>query len=74
MKEMYKKAKVILIKLRKEVKKYVDRNRKETVESKVRDRVLLSMKNLMWQIINRKTKKLIEKFVKPYKYQRMWWS
>jgi len=74
MKEMYKKAKVILIKLQKEVKKYVDRNRKETVESKVRDRVLLSMKNLMWQMINRKTKKLIEKFVKPYKYQRMWWS
>ena len=71
---MYKKAKVILIKLQKEVKKYVDRNRKETVESKVRDRVLLSMKNLMWQMINRKTKKLIEKFVKPYKYQRMWWS
>jgi len=37
--------------------------------------MLLSIKNLVWQIRNRETKKLIKKFVGPYKlYQKMWWS
>lgn len=48
------------------MKRYSDRNRKETVEYKVRDRMLLSMKNLIWQIRNRETKKLIERSIKLY--------
>ena len=48
MKEMYKEAKAVLRKLQEEMKRYSDRNRKETVEYKVRDRMLLSMKNLIW--------------------------
>ena len=34
-------------------KKYTNRNRKKTIEYKVGNRVLLSIKNLMWQIRNR---------------------
>jgi len=47
------------------MKKYGDRNIKEVVEYKVGNKLLLSTKNLMWQMRNKKTKKLIEKFVGP---------
>ena len=46
-KKIYKEAKVILKKLQKKMKKYVDKNRKEAVEYKVEDRVLLSTKDLI---------------------------
>ena len=46
-------------------------NRKEVVEYKVRDKVLLSTKDLMWQMENRETKKLMEKFVEPYKIKKI---
>ena len=46
MKEIYKKAKVALKKLQDEIKIYIDRNRKEAVEYKIGDRVLLSTKDL----------------------------
>ena len=46
MKEIYEKAKVALKKLQNEIKKYIDRNRKEAVEYKIGDRVLLSTKDL----------------------------
>jgi len=49
------------------MKKYTNRNKKEVVEYKVEDKVLLSTKDLTWQIRNRETKKLTEKFVEPYK-------
>jgi len=48
MKEMYKEAKAVLKKSQEEMKRYSDRNRKKTVEYKVEDRMLLSMKNLIW--------------------------
>ena len=32
---------------------------------------MLSTKNLMWQIRNRETKKLIKKFVEPYKIKKI---
>ena len=57
-KEMYKEAKTVL-------KKHTDRNRKKAVEYKVGDRVLLSTKDLIWQMRNREIKKLMEKFVEP---------
>jgi len=41
MKEMHEKAKAVL-------KKYADGNRKEIVEYKIEDKVLLSTKDLMW--------------------------
>ena len=61
------------------MKRYADRNRKETVEYKVEDKVLLSIKDLTQQMRNRETKKLMEKFMRPYKikkklYQKIQWS
>ena len=32
---------------------------------------MLSTKNLIWQIKNKETKKLIEKFVEPYKIKKI---
>ena len=71
MKEIYKKVKTALKKLQKETKRYADRNRKKTVEYKVEDRILLSTKNLVWQMRNRKMKKLIKKFVRSYKIKKI---
>ena len=70
-KKIYKETKVALTKLQKEIKIYMDRNRKEAVEYKVGDKVLLSTKDLMWQIRNRETKKLTEKFVGLYKIKKI---
>jgi len=70
-KKMYEKAKVTLKKSQKKMKKYTDMNRKEAVEYIVGDIILLSTKNLIWQIRNRKIKKLIEKFVRSYKIKKI---
>ena len=53
------------------MKKYMNINRKEVVEYKVRDKVLLSTKNLMLQMRNREIKKLMEEFVGPYKIKKI---
>jgi len=66
-KEMHKEVKIALIKSQKEMKIYIDRNRKEAREYKVGDRVLLSMKDLVWKMRNRKTKK----FVRSYKIKKI---
>ena len=66
MKEIHEEVKAVL-----KIKKYVDRNKKVVVEYKVGDRVLLSTKNLTWQMRNRMTKKLKKKFIKPYKIKKI---
>ena len=71
MKEIHEKVKVALRKSQEEMKKYVDKNRKEVVEYKVGDRVLLSTKDLTWEMRNRETKKLTEMFVGPYKIKKI---
>ena len=48
----------------------MDRNRKKTVKYRVRDKALLSIKDLMWQMRNIETKKLTEKLLKPYKIKK----
>ena len=45
-KKVYEKAKMMLVELQEKMKKYADRNRKEMVEYKVRNKVLLSTKDL----------------------------
>jgi len=45
----------------------VNRRRREEEEHKVGDLVLLSTKDLKWQIKGRRTEKLTECFVGPYK-------
>ena len=49
----------------------MDKNRKEVVEYKVGNGVLLSTKNLVYQIRDKQMKKLIEKFVRLYKIKKI---
>jgi len=49
----------------------VDRNRRKAVEYKIGDRMLLSMKDLIWQMRNRETKKFTEKFIGLYKIKKI---
>jgi len=49
------------------MRKYADRYRLEAVEYKVGDLVLLSTKDLKWQMSGRWSEKLTERFVEPYK-------
>jgi len=49
------------------MKKFVNRKRREKEEYRVGDLVLLSMKDLKWQMKGRRLEKLTEHFVGPYK-------
>jgi len=69
--EIQEKAKVVLEKTQKEIKKYTNRKRAEVNEYKVEDLVMLSIKNLKYQMIRRKTNKLTEKFVDSYKIKKI---
>jgi len=60
-------AKVALEKAQKEIKKFADRKRGEGEEYKVGDLVLLSTKDLKWQMKGRRLEKLTECFVGLYK-------
>ena len=64
MKKVQKKAEAALRKTQEEMKRYADRERKETEEWKKRDRVLLSTKDLVFK--ERPTKKLMERYIGPY--------
>ena len=44
----------------------MDRNRTEVEEYKVGDKVLISTKEFLMELMKRATKKLIEKFIGPY--------
>jgi len=67
MEEVQGEAKAALVKAQEEMRQYVDRKRGEAVEYKVRDLVLLSTRDLKWQIVSRSLEKLVERFVGPYK-------
>jgi len=70
-KEVQEKAQVALKKTQREMKKYVDRKRSKREEYKVGDQVLLSTKDLKWQMEGMQTEKLVERFVGPYKVKRV---
>ena len=70
-KKIQKKAKAVPEKVQKEIKKYVDRKWEEVEEYKIRDLVLLSTKNLKWQMVERRLEKLTEQFVEPYRVKRV---
>ena len=59
-KEMHKEVEAVLKKSQKEIQKYADRKRDELEEYKVEDWVLLSTKNLKYQIQGKQSKKLTE--------------
>jgi len=71
MKEIQEEAKATLEKAQEDMKKYADRRRSEVDEYKVEDLVMLSTKDLKYQMVGRRTKKLTERFVGPYKVQKI---
>ena len=71
MKEVQEEAKAVLGKAQEEMKKYIDRKRGEVNEYKVGDLVMLSTKDLKYQMIRRRTEKLTERFIGPYKIKKI---
>jgi len=67
MKKIQKEAKAALRKAQEEMKKFTDRKRGKSKEYRVGDLVLLSTKDLKWQMKGRRSEKLTEQFVGPYK-------
>ena len=66
MKERHEEARVALVKSQEEMKRQVDRNRKEVDEYRVGDKVLISTKDFLKKLMKRVTKKLTKKFIGPY--------
>jgi len=71
MKKIQEKAKVVLSKAQEEMKKYINKKRAEVNNYKVEDLVMLSTKNLKYQMVSRRTEKLTERFVRPYKIKKV---
>jgi len=70
-KEIQKEAKAALGKAQEEIKKYADRKRKKADKYKVGNLVMLSTKDLKYQTVGRRTEKLTERFVGPYKIKKI---
>ena len=66
-KKIQEEAKAALEKAQGEMKKYANRRQREEEEYRIGDLVLLSMKDLKWQMKGRRSEKLTECFVGPYK-------
>ena len=64
MKKVHEEAEAALKKTQEEMKRYVDRGRKEAENWKKGDKVLLSTKDLVFK--ERPSKKLMERYVGPY--------
>jgi len=70
-KEIQEEAKAVLKKAQDDMRKYADRKRLDIDKYKVGDLVMLSTKDLKYQMIRRRTKKLTERFVSPYKIKEI---
>ena len=70
-KEIQEEAKAVLEKAQEEMKKYINRKRREVDDYKVRDLVMLSTKDLKYQMVGRRTEKLTERFVGPYRIKKI---
>ena len=71
MKEIQEEAKAALGTVQEEMKKYADRKREDVDEYKVGDLVMLSTKDLKYQMVRRRTEKLTERFVGPYRIKKI---
>jgi len=67
MRKIQEEAKAALGKAQEEMKKFADRKRGKGEKYRVGDLVLLSTKDLKWQIKGRRSEKLTECFVGPYR-------
>jgi len=66
MRKIQKEAKAALRKAQEEMKKFADRKQEKGKEYKVGDLVLLSTKDLKWQMKKKRSEKLMEHFVGPF--------
>jgi len=71
MKEIQEEAKAALGKAQADMKKYTDKKRSDVEEYKVGDLVMLSTKDLKYQMVGRRTEKLTERFVGPYRIKKI---
>jgi len=69
--EIQKKGKTALEKAQEEIKKYANRKRMEIDKCKVGDLVMLSTKDLKYQMVKRRTEKLMKRFVEPYRIKKI---
>ena len=53
------------------MKRQVDRNRKEVEEYRIGDKVLISTKDFLMELMKRAIKKLTEKFIGPYMVKKI---
>ena len=71
MKEVHEETEIVLRKSQEEMKKYTDRKRGKLEKYRVGDQVLLNTKDLKFQMKERCSEKLIERFVGSYKMKRI---
>ena len=71
MKKIQEEARAVLGKAQEEIKRYTDRKQEKVEEYKIRDLVLLSTKDLKWQMVERRLEKMTEQFVGPYRVKRI---
>jgi len=71
MKKIQEKAKAALERAQEKMKKYMDRKRGEVDNYKVGDLMMLSTKDLKYQMVGRRTEKLTERFVGSYKIKKI---
>jgi len=62
---------VALRKEQEDIRKYTDKKRSDADEYKVEDLVMLSTKDLKYQMVRRRTEKLTERFVGPYRIKEI---
>ena len=71
LKEIQEKAKGMLSKAQEKIKKYIDKKREEVNNYKVGDLIMLSTKDLKYQMVGKRTEKLTERFIGPYKIKKI---
>jgi len=74
MRNMQEEVKAVLQKVQKDMKQYADRERGGVEEYRVGNLVLLSTKDLKYQMIERQTKKIMERFIEPYRVKAIIFS
>ena len=70
-KKIQEETKAVLGRAQEEIKKYANRKRGEADDYKVGNLVILSTKDLKYQMVKRRTKKLTERFIDPYKIKKI---
>jgi len=70
-KEIQEEAKAMLGRVQEKMKKYANKKRGEVDDYKVEDLVILSTKDLKYQMVKRRMKKLTERFIGPYKIKKI---